>query len=192
MKIQFNINPRKVIEAMVWCLEQDGPKDILFVLKWLYYIDKYHIQKYGRPVTGDSYIHLKHGPTPAWAYDALQGKISDSVLADIVADAFTIRSVSGEHKKMIEAKRSSDNDYFSLSNIEEMKQAFNFCKKIIDDNSNLKDPVFGLCEETHKEKSWQTANSRQKLRFELFIDEDIQNRDELISHMKEVSSWVAL
>ena len=191
MKIQFNINPQKTIEAIAWCLDQAGPKDLLFVLKWLFYTDKYHLQKYARPVTGDVYINLKHGPTPNWAYESLKGKIGDPVLADMLADTFIVRAV-GPKKKIIEGKRHPNVGYFSVSDIEEMKRAFDFCQKVICDNIDFPDPVFYLCEETHKEEAWKRTNSRQKLDFELFIDEDTPNRDELISHMKEVSAWLAL
>jgi hypothetical protein len=192
MKINFKHSPQKIIEAMAWCLNRSGPKDILFVLKWLFYIDKFHIQKYGRPVTGDVYTHLKHGPTPNWAYNSLQGKISDPVLADTIANAFSIIEESSSRKKTVKAKRLPNMNCFSVSDTEEMERAFEFCKKVIDDNSPSADPVFNLCQETHKEKAWKKTESRQKLDFGLFIDENTPNREELLSHMREVSSWLAL
>ncbi len=41
------------------------------LMKLLYYLDFDHVEKYGMPVTGDTYVCLKYGPVPQHAVEVL-------------------------------------------------------------------------------------------------------------------------
>ncbi|MDZ7758684.1 MAG: hypothetical protein U5L00_00280 [Desulfovermiculus sp.] len=49
-----------------------------------------------------------------------------------------------------------------------------------------------LSDITHKEKAWANALMNSKMDYELFIDEDVENRDELIEYIRENSQTVVV
>ena len=42
------------------------------ILKMLYLVDKCHLERYGRPVTGDRHVAFKEGPAPSAIYDLMK------------------------------------------------------------------------------------------------------------------------
>ena len=73
MSIEFNTNYRKILEAIVYILHKKHlVAKSIFILKCLYYADKYHLQAYASPITGDAFVKLKHGPCATSAYNILQ------------------------------------------------------------------------------------------------------------------------
>lgn len=46
--------------------------DLYKLQKILYFADKKHLAKYGRPITGDFYAAMKDGPVPSRTYDMLK------------------------------------------------------------------------------------------------------------------------
>jgi len=69
MAIQFNMNTQKAIEAVLWII-QNGESNMYNIWKVLFAAEKHHINKYGRPITGDKYIAMEYGTVPSWLYDA--------------------------------------------------------------------------------------------------------------------------
>lgn len=65
--IQFAVNPDKLAAAVVY-LTQRSLHDDAFgetkLVKLLYFADCAAYLRYGRPITGNPYIHLEHGPYP--------------------------------------------------------------------------------------------------------------------------------
>ncbi|WP_409530306.1 Panacea domain-containing protein [Shinella sp.] len=47
-------------------------------LKTLYYADRAHLQRYGRPITGDRYIAMENGPVPSYAYNAVKQQLPEA------------------------------------------------------------------------------------------------------------------
>ncbi len=43
------------------------------LVKTLFLADRAHLNEWGRPITYDNYIAMKHGPVPSMAYDLLKG-----------------------------------------------------------------------------------------------------------------------
>lgn len=68
MTIAFNMNPQKAIEAVLWIIK-NGESNMYNIWKILFTAEKYHLNKYGRPITGDKYIAMEHGTVPSWLYD---------------------------------------------------------------------------------------------------------------------------
>ena len=42
------------------------------ISKVLYFADKRHLEHYGRFISGDNYVAMKHGPVPSVTYDILK------------------------------------------------------------------------------------------------------------------------
>lgn len=68
MKIIFNKNPQKAVEAVLWVIK-NGESNMYNIWKILFTAEKYHLNKYGRPITGDRYMAMEHGTVPSWLYD---------------------------------------------------------------------------------------------------------------------------
>lgn len=50
-----------------------GRVGMLALFKTLYFADRYHLAKYGRQITKDSYIAMGNGPVPSRLYDYIKG-----------------------------------------------------------------------------------------------------------------------
>jgi uncharacterized phage-associated protein len=71
-KLQFKFDLAKFIQALVF-LSKNGVSDLtkLKAAKLLYFADKEHLLRYGRPIIGDVYYALNLGPLPSQADDFL-------------------------------------------------------------------------------------------------------------------------
>ena len=99
------------------------------MLKTLFYVDKAHLQKYGRPVTGDIYVKMSYGPVPSLAYDML--KENENLPADVldaVRNALEIERCG--KNQQVSAKRSADLGYFSGTDLECLRGALASCSSM--------------------------------------------------------------
>ena len=62
-------NFEKTINSALYIAERIKIKDFHRVFKILYFADREHLSKYGRPITGDTYIKMSDGPVPTKLYD---------------------------------------------------------------------------------------------------------------------------
>ena len=72
MTIRFEMNANKVIEVLTWLANEQPGIGAFHVSKVLYYADKEHLNLYGRPVVGDTYIRMEFGPVPSKTYDLIK------------------------------------------------------------------------------------------------------------------------
>ena len=64
-RLHFEFDYRKATQALNYFAGQEGDQiNKMKVLKLLYFVDRYHIRKYGRLVTNDNYLAMQHGPVP--------------------------------------------------------------------------------------------------------------------------------
>jgi uncharacterized phage-associated protein len=70
--LSFEFDVRKTTEAACLLLElRGGTMSHLKLIKLLYLMDRESLQRWGRPVTGDSPVSMKHGPVLATTYDLM-------------------------------------------------------------------------------------------------------------------------
>lgn len=70
MSIRLNFNYKKATQALnFFACEQGGRINKLKALKLVYFADRYHLRKYGRPITNDDYWAMKYGPVPSGTRD---------------------------------------------------------------------------------------------------------------------------
>ena len=112
----------------------------------IFYAEKLHLNKYGRPVIGDELHAMKDGPVPSKTYDLIK-----NVIHKKTTKAFVIKS----DQRTIEPLRKANKDYLSESDIEALKYGLDKCK-------NLSFP--DLKEMSHKEsdylKAWESRGSK--------------------------------
>lgn len=181
MKIRYSANPAKLLEAILWIVSRKPGCDFHFILKSLFYADKFHLQKYGRPVTGDTYIKMSYGPVPSMAYDMLKGNWGLPAAAlEACGSAF---SVTREGRiPSVTALREPETDELSGTDIECLGEAIALTPDTFDSRT----------ERTHQERAWIEASMNGEMDFELFIDENVPNREELIQYIRETSTNLAL
>lgn len=73
-KITFDFDHRKATQALnYFAAKAGGGINKMKALKLVYFADKYHLRKYGRLVTNDTYFAMGYGPVPSGVKDLAEG-----------------------------------------------------------------------------------------------------------------------
>jgi uncharacterized phage-associated protein len=112
MGLRQRFDPRKAIEAILYVASHTA--DVYTVLKVLYFADKAHLSRYGRFITGDVYVAMRHGPVPSGAYDLIKQARGDGWVACSapVEQAFQVE------QKSVRPLRSANMMLLSASDVE--------------------------------------------------------------------------
>ena len=68
---QYAVHTAKALETIVWLANARAGIDVYHVIKCAFFADKYHLNKYGRPIAGDNYIADTYGPLGRSVYRIL-------------------------------------------------------------------------------------------------------------------------
>lgn len=132
----FTLNKNKALNGLLFiCNRLGGAWDMYSLLKILYFAEYKHLLKYGRPITGDAIIAMKHGPVPSYAYNSVKS-------ASINKEYFDFED------NIIVAKKQPDVEIFSQSELDCIEES-------IDENKHLS---FGdLKKKSHENAAYQKA-----------------------------------
>lgn len=124
-----NFREEIAIEAILYIANRVERKDIHKICKILYYADQRHLSKYGRSITGDTYIAMAYGPVPSNVEDIFKAVRGDSFFSPYVEN---IRKEEFDfiNKFIIRPKRNADLDYLSESDLECLDFAIDKCKDL--------------------------------------------------------------
>jgi len=152
--IRFQFMPEKFANAVTYlALKCPGPTKMK-ICKLLFYADKRHLLKYGRPITGDQYYKLPHGPIPTRGLDMLRGKAGEAEVA--LLEKYI--SIVGN---CIYPRRAPDKKVFSKTDLASMDWV---CKQY----GQL--GAIELRRISHTEPSWIKAEERGPMDFALFFE----------------------
>ncbi|MEY0337393.1 Panacea domain-containing protein [Providencia stuartii] len=121
--VNIKFDSEKALEAILYVASKAPIPDIYHVIKILYFADLKHLERYGRLVTGDTYIAMKDGPVASGAYDIIKlaKKTSYAVPADLdVGNVLKSLDVEGVNVKPL---RPYEDDVFSDSDLECINEA---------------------------------------------------------------------
>ena len=108
----FDIDKSKAINSLLFVMRELGVelsgKHKIF--KTLYFADQKHLIRYGRPITGDTYIKMKYGPVPSYIKDIAYEKKEKGLVRQI-----------GEYN--LQSNYSINMDDLSESEIECLREA---------------------------------------------------------------------
>ena len=77
-RIRFQFSPSKLVQAVAYFAWKNVPKlDKLKTVKLLYFADKDHLLKHGRPILGDVYFCMPHGPVPSFSKNVIDDALAD-------------------------------------------------------------------------------------------------------------------
>ncbi|MBW2147873.1 MAG: SocA family protein [Deltaproteobacteria bacterium] len=125
-------------------IENFGPRGAGFhkVFKMLYFAEQKHLVKYGRPIVGDFYIAMEHGPVPSRIYDMIKIVKGES----LIEDHMNLKRFFDVKRHFIYPKQEPDMDEFSESDLECIEESlkenqsltFNQLKQISHDSAYKK------------------------------------------------------
>ncbi|MGI9461325.1 MAG: Panacea domain-containing protein [Alphaproteobacteria bacterium] len=184
--IKFKPNPRKIIETIVWLANRVPRIDDYHVMKIIYYADKKHLNKYGRPILGDEYIKMENGPVGSLCDDIIKGKETkqpknkpykiaiDKAMLKKIREAFT--TTPDGDRINITAKKDFYRGVFSISDLECLRWATKqYQNKTFDE----------LKHETHQEKPWRESKMNKPIDYILFIEDDNPNKKYLKEDLQD-------
>jgi len=136
MPIHFTLNPQKAVESLLWIIQR-GEGNVYNAMKILFAADKYHLNHYAAPVTGDRYVAMKYGTVPIWIYNETKRGGHG-----FVRDGVSLRALPG---------RTFNRGLFSESDIEALEHGY---------NEYAGKPFKEVVLKNHREKAWINAIER--------------------------------
>jgi uncharacterized phage-associated protein len=178
-QIIYHVNYEKAIEALVWLADQKPGIDIYHVAKVLFYADKKHVNRYARPILGDTYVCMEYGPVPSGVRDLITE--GSWLSPDYLQKASEALIVEKRPHSTLKAKRKPNLMHFSQTDLECLKESL----------SEYGERSFSeLKELTHSEKCWIESGANQSIDYALFVDEDNPNRKEILDEMAETAAYI--
>jgi uncharacterized phage-associated protein len=119
-QIRFKFDPEKLVHALGFFASRGvSDLDTLKAVKLLYFADRQHLLKYGRPILGDDYYCMKNGPIPTNALSQIQDALSPNPTGDHDALFDEYLGVDRAYPyPRFTTKKEPDLDVFSPTDIE--------------------------------------------------------------------------
>ena len=111
-----SLSSQKITQALAFFAHQEGGEiNRMKAFKLLFFADRYHLRKYGRPVSGAHYVAMKNGPVASEAKDiALMVGLTDAEIG--YAQQFITPTSKNNYGSLVEP----DCSVFSESDLEAM------------------------------------------------------------------------
>jgi uncharacterized phage-associated protein len=167
----FTLDADKAVEAVVYVVSKIPKPTFHSISKVLFHADKAHLSRYGRPISGDRYVAMKHGPVPSATYDILKSLRGESMF--LVPEPRIRESLSVEGYS-VRALRAADLGVLSQSEIECLTESAHEhgAKSFTQRTAESHGPA------------WQAADENDVIQLESLLLE-IDNRDELRQHFAQ-------
>lgn len=172
--LNFPFDDRKLVQAMAF-FSLRGIADLtkMKAAKLLFYADKRHLLEYGRPILGDSYYCMEHGPVPSASLnemdDAVLSANEGEALEEPLLTAVLAVDRCGQYPSFrLKDEGLFDPSVFSRSDLEVLEE-------VVGQYGHL--TAYQLRNLSHSEPAWITANerrapgSRVAMPYEEFFDE---------------------
>lgn len=169
-RIRFAFEPVKAAQVLAY-LADKGVSDLtkLKAAKLLYFADKIHLLTYGRPILGDRYVSMEHGPVPSETLNLMNSLISPDEIEEATqeqAERFvTVHRHFVKHPRF-RSRGTVDLDRLSQAELETLDRVFQeYGRKTVGELIDL----------THQERAWQISNqgrpegSSAPMPYELFF-----------------------
>ena len=156
----------KSMEAVLYIAQKiGGRKDMHKIFKTLYFADKSHLSRYGRSITGDSYIAMSYGPVPSKTDDIFKAVRGDSYFSNRAEELKGYFHFI--NKYVIEADKDADLDYLSDTDVECLDYAINKCKG----------KTFGELTEMSHDLAWNNTLRDREMSVKDILRENGENED---------------
>ena len=176
-KEPFQINLPVLIETILFLLSKKNHLTRFDIAKMIYFADRKHLFEYGKPITGDSFYAMQHGPVPSKAYDLLKvaaGEENPFLDSAIQQKAIEILGSDNEGKTLF-SKRDPNMDFLSPSAVECLEWAFDH----VDGKS-----FEAISKETHAHSGYKNLDPNDMMSFWDII-KDAENHSELEEYLQD-------
>jgi uncharacterized phage-associated protein len=120
-RIHFNFDLKKATQALNWFAARSGGRiNKMKALKLVYLADRYHLRKYGRLITNDSYFAMDYGPVPSGVKDLAEASNFLGEDEQVYSDKY----IKPINQYTLESKQDPDESVFSESDIEALNFAW--------------------------------------------------------------------
>lgn len=168
--IRFTFDKIKALNGIVLLARKWRGFTTYHLCKIAYYADKEYLFRYGRPIFGDRYVAMQHGPVPSGIYDLI--KIAQEKFYESDKDVQAFIETEGDR---IIPKKDFDISRFSESEIEILLKHLN---KISKKSFNT------IADESHDEIGYKKADCNDDIKYEDIISElGIKERKELLEYI---------
>ncbi|HSR52065.1 MAG TPA: Panacea domain-containing protein [Acidobacteriota bacterium] len=181
-EIRFRFRFRKFLAALQYVASQRS-LSTLEVSKVLFYADKYHLTRYGRPVTGDAYVAMLNGPVPSSGYDWLKNaanaarsrlRLAGDKRLDLLLEA--VRVEPEKSYATFSAPHFTMTDWLSDSDREALDNGLEECRGL---------SMGQLIDKSHQEEAWQRADENGRMDLRLLFDPDNEEQQNLLELLRE-------
>jgi uncharacterized phage-associated protein len=85
-RLSFQFDLHKLVEALAYMAGHGNIQDLtkLKAAKLLFFADKAHLVRYGRPIIGDRYVSMDQGPVPSQSLNVMNRVIAPDEVSDPV------------------------------------------------------------------------------------------------------------
>lgn len=141
-RCNFDFDYKKATQALNYLAEKSGGKiNRLKALKLIYFADRYHLRKYGRLITNDTYFAMDNGPVASGTKDIAEESKYIGREAQNYASNYIVASPPHDFL----SRKSAEKAEFSDSDIEGLNYAW-------DRFGSLDE--WGIVDLTHKYPDW--------------------------------------
>lgn len=156
--LRFQFDEKKGIEVLTYVASKWPGLTAFYASKVLFFAEKFHLNRYARPIVGDTFIAMPNGPVPSTLYDFIKGDLEQAGDPEAIIAALDIKR---DPYPQITAMRAPDTDVLSPSDLECLDEAIAFCR-------GKKFPA--LSDITHREPAWKEAAANGPMDYKLMID----------------------
>ena len=169
--IRFSFKVRKFVNAMAFFAEKVDKLDKLKAAKLLYFADKYHLIRYGRPIFGDHYHSLDYGPVPSLCLDIMNEVLQplseikiQTPYKNIFEKKLRVFNPKNHPYPCFKKIKQPDMEVFSQSEIESLRATISRYGK------KTGGKLIDIC---HKEATWLKAkeNPDPEIDYRLFFED---------------------
>lgn len=173
--LRFQFDEKKGVEALTYIASKWPGVTAFFASKVLFFAEKMHLNRYSRPIVGDTFIAMPNGPVPSTIYDFIKGKLDQAGDPDAIMGALLIER---DPYPRVAAQRAPDLDVLSPSDLECLDEAIAFCHgQKFGSLSNL----------THQERAWLEAPVNGPMDYEHMIEGE--DREAILAEAREFASY---
>lgn len=176
--LRFQFDEKKGVEALTYIASKWSGVTAFFAAKVLFFAEKQHLNRYSRPIVGDTFIAMPNGPVPSTLYDFIKGKLDQAGDPDAIMAALLIER---DPYPRVAAQRDPDTDALSPSDLECLDEAIAFCRGR---------GFAALSSLTHQERAWLEAPANGPMDYEHMIES--ADRDDILAEAREFAAYGVL
>lgn len=150
---------RRALQSILYVANKLERRDFHKIFKVLYFADMEHLNKYGRPITGDTYIAMEYGPVPSAIYDMFKAVRGDGYQWE---DINTLKKdIRVRDRYYVEPLHDADTRMLSASDIEILDWALSKYGKLSWDEIIQKSHAY----------AWKNTDLNDKISIESMLKE---------------------